>query len=87
MMPMVDARSGKVVQLGEKIVYDAKTGEGSRVEAFHAGIFSATARVRTWGLDGKERVAVVPVPIRYFPKLIYGPQFPVDGLRVAILPS
>lgn len=87
MIPMVDARSGKVVQLGEKIVYDTRTGEGSRVEAIDAGLFSAKARVRTWGSDGQERVAVVPVPIRYFPKLTYGPAFPVAGLRVAILPS
>jgi len=98
MIPMVDARSGKVVQLGEKVmmatsIYNPETGkstpveEAFRVEAIDVGVFSAKARVRTWGLDGKERVAVVPVPIRYFPKLTYGPQFPVDGPRVAILPS
>jgi hypothetical protein len=99
MIPMVDARSGKVVKLGEKVtitssIYNSMTGkstptqEAFQVEAIDVGVFSAKARVRTWSyLDGKERVAVVPVPIRYFPKLIYGPEFPVGGLRVAILPS
>jgi len=85
MIPMVDARSGKVVQLGMKTAWSGQ--EAFMVEAIAVGLFSAKARVRTWGLDGKERVAVVPVPIRYFPKFTYGPQFPVDGLRVAILPS
>lgn len=64
----------------------ARSEEASRVEAIDVGLFSAKARVRTWR-DGKERVAVVSVPIRYFPKLIYGERFPVGGLRVAILPS
>ncbi len=90
MIPIVDARSGKVVRVGETVMYpksDDLPQEGFKLEALEVGLFSARARLRIWGLDGKERVAVVPAPIRYFPKLTYGPQFPVDGLRVAILPS
>jgi len=99
MIPMVDAGSGKVVQLGEKVpmgteLYNPATGQTTpihaayRVEGLNAGVFSAKVRVRTWDMDGKELgVKIQSLPIHYFPKLLYGARFPVDATRVLIIPS
>jgi hypothetical protein len=85
MIPMVDAGSGKVVQLGEKVSMGTAA---YRVEGLDAGVLSAKVRVRTWDMDGKELgVKTQSLPIHYFPKLLYGARFPVDATRVLIIPS
>ncbi len=82
MTPIVDARSGKVVKIGEPVVYPGDPDAGYTIESVSIGVFSGKAAVRkTYG-----RI-VVGMPIRWFPKLTYGPHFPVDGLRAAILPT
>jgi hypothetical protein len=93
MIPIVDARSGKVVQVGESIEYaPMRTLDGSmqrsgfRLNSISLGVFSGKADVTTWDGDQEYR-QVVAIPIKWFPKRTYGPRFPVDALRVALLPS
>lgn len=99
MIPMVDARSGKVVQLGERVpmgtaLYNPTTGKTTpikaayRVEGLDVGLLSVKVKVRTWDYNGRELgVQVQKLPIHFFPKFIYGDRFPVDDKRVVIIPS
>ena len=93
MIPIVDARSGKVVRVGETIEYaptrmldGSLQRAGFRLNSISLGLFSGKADVTTWEGDQEYR-QVVALPIKWFPKLTYGPQFPVDAVRVAVLPS
>lgn len=93
MIPIVDARSGKVVQVGQLIEYPPtimlngkRQRAACRLDKFTSGVFGGKAVVTLWEGE-RQHTQVVQVPIRWFPKLTYGPNFPVDAVRVAILPS
>jgi hypothetical protein len=82
MIPIVDAHSGKIVQVGEPVRGGERSKGGYIIDRVEVGLFSAKAYMRD-GLGD----AVVKMPIKFLPKLIYGPRFPVGGLRAAIFPS
>jgi hypothetical protein len=96
MIPIVDARSGKVIKVGDTVEYPRTILiDGSRSlhksgfelkRVFAVGLFSAKAEVLTFD-EGHQYTQIVPMPIKWFPKSIYGARFPVDGWRAAIFPS
>lgn len=83
MIPVVDARSGKLVSVGETVSYPDNPISGWQLLSVEEGIFSADVVIMSCG----GRVEVVPSPVKWFPRLTYGPQFPVGGLRAVVFPS
>ena len=82
MIPIVDARTGKIIRIGEFVRGGPEQDAGFVIECLHTGVLRAKAVTRT-----RLGLGVVECPIRYFPRLTYGPEFPADGLRAAIFPS
>lgn len=82
-LPVVDARSGKIVKIGEVVTYPG--GEWWQllgVKKLRRGVGAAFIQ----SSDYLSRW--VPMPIKYKPrKLIYGPWFPSGAKFVGIFPS
>lgn len=77
-VPMVDAHSGRVLAVGDIV-------EGHRILAIETGVF--TANVAIQDVTGYHPTRWVEAPIKWFPRLTYGPNFPVGGLRAIVLPT
>ena len=91
MISIVDARTGKLVKVGETVSFpptflidDTRIENSYTLVSVRVGLFSATAVVSASGIHGHQSVRML---IKWFPRLRYGAKFPVGGLRVAIYPS
>ena len=83
MLPLVDARSGQVINGADLVKNSPDKEDWYSVAWVRPGIFSATVALVRWDME----LHKVECPIKYFPRLLYGPRFPVDAWRVAIIPS
>jgi hypothetical protein len=82
-MNIVDARSGEIVRVGTPVrVGSDPTDWYTIIGVRFRSLFTRTAIVMRH--DGKQER--VTMPVKLFPKLIYGSRFPVSGVT-AIYPS
>lgn len=83
MIPIVDARSGQVLKVGDRvphensIILDVRVGLTTAQVLIQGDVFGEGRNGSTW----------LPAPVKWFPRLTYGPGFPVGGLRVVMLPT
>lgn len=85
MIPIVDSRSGRVVRVGQQVRNGPDTDDWYTIARVLPGErwLSRTAVVVRH--DGS--TTVIPMPVKIFPRLTYGPAFPVGGWRCCIFPS
>lgn len=77
-LPIVDARSGQVLRVGDRIPHDDRI-----IVDVDVGLTTA----KVWATAPGGRITCVRSPVKWFPRLTYGPAFPVGGLRVVMLPT
>jgi hypothetical protein len=87
MIPIVDARSGRVIEVGSTVVFTpipaihgGQTEDAYTLTGVRWGWFSADATIRRGVQQYKVRLE-----IRWLPRWLIGSHFPVGGWRVAIL--
>lgn len=83
-LPIVDARTGRVVRPGEQVRAGDDPADWYVIEMVGSKSWRSVLLAMVFG-DG--RTATVEAPIKYFPKLTYGRDFPVGGFRIIMVPS
>jgi len=81
---IVDARNGQLVKIGKPVTYGGDPNDDYTILVVHwRSPFTRTATV----LRRDGRHDEVTMPVKLFPRLTYGPQFPSGDMMVAIYPS
>jgi hypothetical protein len=83
-MDIVDARSGRLISVGRLVAVGSDTDDWYTITAVRfRSPLTRTAVIRRYNGQCQE----VVMPVKLFPKLLYGPDFPSDSVVAAVYPS
>jgi hypothetical protein len=81
---IVDARSGRLITIGRPVAVGTDPDDWYTITAVR--FRSPLTRTAVVKRHNGQRQEVV-MPVKLFPKLLYGPDFPSDSVVAAIYPS